>query len=128
MSSKAGYARILEAILVLMLLSTPFMLLRCLSSHNSMKVRGAIMNALVKADFRGDLTKYIYSGRWTEADNLILSLLPSDVKVLIIVEDGLGNILHSANYGLSNDSDIVVVSYILMFGGLIRIVKVKSSL
>ncbi|MCS7364597.1 MAG: hypothetical protein NDF54_04080 [archaeon GB-1867-035] len=127
MNNCHGYTRILEAILALILLSAPFLLFKPISPHNAEKLREIIMDTLVKADVKGDLTRYVYDEKWNELENLIISLLPSSIKLSITVTDAFNNVLYTVNLGLPNDGNIVVVSYILMFRGAIRIVTVKAS-
>lgn len=127
MNNCHGYTRILEAILALILLSVPFLLFKPISPHNAEKLREIIMDTLVKADVKGDLTRYVYEEKWNELENLIISLLPSSVKLSITVTDAFNNVLYTVNLGSPNDGNIVVVSYILMFRGAIRIVTVKAS-
>lgn len=127
MTSYSGYTRVLEAILALMFLSIPFLLSQPINPHGMGRLRETVMDALVKADIKGNLTIHVYDEKWSEVEKLLTSLLPSSIKFSITITDDLNNTLHIANKGLMSETNAVVVSYILMFRGMIRIVTIKAA-
>lgn len=122
-----GYTRILEAILALMLLALPFILIEPVSFHGVESIRGILIDVLVRADAKGDLTRYVYNEEWDEVEKLFLNLLPPNIKFSITIMDEFNNVLYTVNHGLPVNGDIVVASYVLMFRGSARIVILKAS-